>query len=90
MGFGEKFKDLRQQAQEAVAEHRDQIQDAVGAVGVAADRKTRGKHTDKIAKFGQRASEAIERFGEGDQPAGEAEAAPAASEQAPPPPPPPS
>ena len=36
MGLGDKFKDLKKQAQEAVGEHRDQIQDAVGVVGVAA------------------------------------------------------
>ena len=64
MGLGDKFKDLKKQAQDAVVEHRDQIQDAVGVVGVAADRKTKGRYTQRIAKFGQKASEAVEKVAE--------------------------
>ena len=62
MGLGDKLKGLTKQAQDAVAEHRDQIQDAVGVAGAAVDRKTRGKHTAKIAKMGQKAEDAIDRF----------------------------
>ena len=69
MGLGDKFKDLKQQAQEAVGEHRDQIQDAVGVVGVAADRKTKGRYSQKIAKFGQKASEAVDKVAD-DEPGG--------------------
>jgi predicted lipid-binding transport protein (Tim44 family) len=61
MGLGDKFKDLKKQAQETVVEHRDQIQEAVGVVGVAADRKTKGRYTQKIAKFGQKANEAVDK-----------------------------
>jgi hypothetical protein len=72
MGLGDKFKNLAKQAQESVAEHKDQIHEAVDAVSVAADRKTHGKHTAKIAKFGQKATDAVERLGgddaEGDEP----------------------
>jgi translation elongation factor EF-Ts len=69
MGLGDKFKDLAKQAQDAVAEHNEQIHDAVDAMGVAADRKTRGKYTDKITKVGQKAGEAIDKFsGEEGQP----------------------
>jgi phage-related minor tail protein len=73
MGLGDKFKDLAKQAQGAVAEHKEQIHDAVDAVGVAADRKTRGKHTDKIAKMGQKAGDAVDKFADrsGEQGAGE-------------------
>jgi MT0933-like antitoxin protein len=68
MGLGDKFKNIAKQAQDAVGEHKDQLHDAVDAVGVAADRKTRGKHTDKIAKFGQKAGDAIDKMGgEGEQ-----------------------
>jgi hypothetical protein len=68
MGLGDKFKDIAKQAQDAVVDHRDQLHDAVDAVGVAADRKTRGKHTAKIAKFGQKAGDAIDKMGgEGEQ-----------------------
>jgi hypothetical protein len=69
MGLGDKFKDLKKQAQETVVEHRDQIQEAVGVVGVAADRKTKGRYTQKIAKFGQKANEAVDKVAE-EEPAG--------------------
>ncbi len=69
MGLGDKFKDLKKQAQEAVGEHRDQIQDAVGVVGVAADRKTKGRYSQKIAKFGQKASETVDKVAD-EKPAG--------------------
>jgi hypothetical protein len=69
MGLGDRFKDLAKQAQVTVAEHKEQIHDAVDAMGVAADQKTRGKYTDKITKVGQKAGEAIDKFsGEEGQP----------------------
>jgi MT0933-like antitoxin protein len=63
MGMADKFKTLTKQAQDAVAEHKDELQDAVGAAGAAVDRQTRGKHSDKIAKMGKKANEAIDKFG---------------------------
>jgi ABC-type transporter Mla subunit MlaD len=67
VGLADKLKDLTKQAQETVAEHRDQIHEAVDVAGAAADRKTRGKHSARIAKVGQKAGEAIDRFaGDGD------------------------
>jgi MT0933-like antitoxin protein len=63
MGLRDKLTDLRQQAQETVAEHKDQIQGAMESAGAAVDRKTHGKYTDKIAKYGQKASDAVENFG---------------------------
>lgn len=71
MGLGDKLKDLRKQAQEAVGEHKDQIQDAMGVAASAVDRKTHGKHTAKIAKFGQKASDAVDTFGGEAEPAAE-------------------
>ena len=64
MGLGDKFKDLAKQAQDSVAEHKEQLQGAVEAVGVAADRKTKGRHTDKIARMGQKANDALDRLGD--------------------------
>ena len=72
MGFGEKLKELRDQAQQAVAENRDRIQGAVQVVGEAANSKTRGKYADTIAKVGERVSGGVERFakpGDADTPA---------------------
>ena len=63
MGLKDKIAGLREQAQEAVAEHKEQIQDAMETAGAAVDRKTHGKYTDKIAKYGQKATDAVENFG---------------------------
>ncbi|MGP0038875.1 MAG: antitoxin [Solirubrobacteraceae bacterium] len=62
MGLRDKLTGLREQAQEAVAEHKDQIQGAMESAGEAVDRQTHGKYTDKIAKYGQKASDAVENF----------------------------
>jgi hypothetical protein len=64
--FADKLKDLRQQAQDAVAENRDKIHDAVDVVSTTVDQKTQGKHTAKIAKFGEQAGAAVDRFSESD------------------------
>jgi hypothetical protein len=64
--FGDKLKDLRKQAQDAVAENREKIHDAVDVVSTTVDQKTGGKHTAKIAKFGEQAGAAVDRFGESD------------------------
>ena len=66
MKFGDKLKDLRKQAQDAVAENREKIHDAVDVVSTTVDQKTGGKHTAKIAKFGQQAGAAVDRFSESD------------------------
>ncbi len=62
MGLRDKLTDLRGQAQEAVAEHKEQIQNAMETAGTTVDRKTHGKYTDKIAKYGQKATDAVENF----------------------------
>jgi hypothetical protein len=64
--FGDKLKDLRKQAQDAVAENREKIHDAVDVVSTTVDQKTGGKHTAKIAKFGEQAGAAVDRFSESD------------------------
>jgi hypothetical protein len=63
MGFGDKFKDLAKQAQDAVAERKEQITEAVDRASVVADQRTGGKYTDKIAKVGQKAEQAVEKLG---------------------------
>jgi hypothetical protein len=65
MGLGDKLKELKKQAQESVAEHSEQIHDAVGVAAAAVDKKTHGKHTAKIAKFGQKAVDKVDKFGDG-------------------------
>lgn len=81
MGFGDKLKELRQQAQEAVSEHSEKIHDVVDAAAVAANEKTHGKYTNKIAKFGEKAGGAVDKFGASEEGSPEAAAdAPAAAE----------
>lgn len=63
MGLRDKLTGLRDQAQEAVAEHKEQIQNAMETAGATVDRKTHGKYTDKIAKYGQKAADAVEKAG---------------------------
>lgn len=69
MGFGDRFKDLAKQAQDAVAERKEQITGAVDRAGVAADARTKGKYSDKIAKVGQKAEQVVEKLS-GDREAG--------------------
>ena len=75
MGFGDKLKDLAKQAQGAVAEHKEQITQAVDRASVAADQRTGGKYSEKIAKVGQKAERVVEKLG-GDQDAPGAAPAP--------------
>jgi hypothetical protein len=79
MGLGDKFKNLAKQAQDSVAEHKEQLQGAVETVSVAADRKTKGRHTDKIARMGRKANDALDRLDDRDEAAGQ-EPAPSAGE----------
>jgi hypothetical protein len=60
MGFGDKLKGLRDQAEQAVAEHKDQIQNAVQTVGATANEKTRGKYATKIMNVGEKVSAKVE------------------------------
>jgi MT0933-like antitoxin protein len=62
MGLRDKLTGLGEQAQDAVAEHKDQIQNAMENAGTVVDRKTHGKYTNKIAKYGQKATDAVETF----------------------------
>ncbi len=72
MAFADKFKDLTKQAKEAVAESKDKIHEAVDAVSAVADEKTHGKYTAKIAKFGQKATDAVDKLSaDPEQPAAE-------------------
>jgi hypothetical protein len=63
MGFKDRFNELAKQAKDAVAEHQEQIHEAVEHVSVAADQKTHGKYKDKIAKVGQKAGAAVDKLG---------------------------
>lgn len=70
MGFGDKLKGLKDQAQQAVAENKDKIQDAVQIVGEAANTKTHGKYATKIAKVGEKVESKVDKFAQGEGTAG--------------------
>src|SRR5579875_2785740 len=66
MGFGDKLKGLKDQAQQAVAENKDKIQGAVQVVGEAANAKTHGKYATKIMKVGEKVEAGVDKFAQGD------------------------
>jgi gas vesicle protein len=88
MGFGDKLKGLREQAQQAVADNKDKIQGAVQVAGEAANTKTKGKYATKIAKVGERVSDSVDKFADrapdtsGDAPQEDSSAAPIVNEPA--------
>ena len=55
MPFADKLKDLRNKAEEAVVERKDQIEQAVQKAGAVADERTGGKYHDKIEQAGGKA-----------------------------------
>jgi surface protein G len=80
MGFGDKLKGLRDQAQQAVTDNRDKIQGAVQVVGETANTRTHGKYATKIAKVGEKVGQSVDKFATEGSPAG---ADPAASGDSP-------
>jgi len=73
MGFGDKLKDLRQQAQEKVSDNREKIQGAVDAASLAANEKTHGKYANKILKVNEKAGGALNNFSGADADASSAD-----------------
>ena len=59
MGLADRFKELKTKAQDTVAEHSDQIHDAVGKAAAAADQRTGGKYSERIQKAGAKADELV-------------------------------
>jgi len=82
MGFGDKLKGLREQAQQTVAENKDKLQGAVQVVGEAANNKTHGKYATKIAQVGEKVTGNIDKFADGAPEAEATEATAPAAEHA--------
>jgi DNA-binding protein H-NS len=59
VGLTDRFKEIKTKAQDTVAEHSDQIHDAVGKAAAAADQRTGGKYTERIQKAGAKADELV-------------------------------
>ncbi|MGC9221682.1 MAG: Rv0909 family putative TA system antitoxin [Solirubrobacteraceae bacterium] len=64
MGFGHKLKELRDQAQQAVADNREKIQGAVKEAAEVANLKTSGKYADKISNLGAKVSAGVDKIAE--------------------------
>jgi len=71
MGLSDRLKDLRSKAEEAVVEHKDQIQETVAKVGEAADQRTGGRYHEQIQKAGEKAAGFVEGIAEDGAPEGE-------------------
>jgi MT0933-like antitoxin protein len=62
MGLSDKLKQLGDKAKETAGEHRDQISQAVETAGAVADRRTKGKYTDKIVKATTKTEGMVDRL----------------------------
>ncbi len=77
MGLSDKLKQLSDKAKESATEHHEQITKAVESAGVIADKRTRGRYSDKIAKATAKTEAAVDRLT--DQPPDETPPPPPAS-----------
>jgi hypothetical protein len=81
MGFSDKLKQLGDKAKDAAAEHKDQISQAVESAAVVADKRTRGKYTDKIHKATQKTEGYVDRLAARVGPEGSSTSPPAPTER---------
>jgi hypothetical protein len=77
MGLSDKLKQFTEKAKESAAEHREQISGAVETAGAIADKRTRGRYSDKIAKAASKTEAAVDRLA--GPPSAEAQDAPGAT-----------
>ncbi len=63
MGLSDKLKQIGDKAKDAAAEHRDQISSAVETAAGVADKRTKGRYTDKIHRATQRTESSLDRLG---------------------------
>jgi ElaB/YqjD/DUF883 family membrane-anchored ribosome-binding protein len=69
MGIVDKLKGLTNKAEDAAAEHKDQIHDAVEKAEVTADERTGGKYHDQIQKAAAKADTFVDGLKEPEKPA---------------------
>ncbi len=82
MGFGEKLSQLAHQLQRLVSGNQDKIHGAVDTVGSVANKTTKGKFSDKIAKAGEMAKAGVVKLGSDGKAATDAEGAAGAEGEA--------
>ncbi len=79
MGFGDKVKQVGQLVQRTVSSNQDRIGGAVDTVGSVANKTTKGKFADQIAKVGEKAKEGVGKLSADGHTAADAEAGAKAS-----------
>ncbi|MGA2013674.1 MAG: Rv0909 family putative TA system antitoxin [Solirubrobacteraceae bacterium] len=79
MGFADRLKDLGAKAEEAAAEHKDQVHKAVLKAEELADRQTGGQYHDEIAKAGTKADAFVDTLQAPDAPAAKGDGSPDAA-----------
>jgi hypothetical protein len=62
MGLTDRLKDVAKKAEDAAAERKDQIREAVHKAGTVADEKTGGKYSEQIQKAGAKADSVVDRI----------------------------
>jgi hypothetical protein len=79
MEVADKLKQLLQQLQRAVSNHEGKIHSAVDTVGNVANKTTKGKFEDKIAKAGEKAHAGVGKVASNGQKTDGADGAPEAA-----------
>jgi DNA-binding protein H-NS len=62
VGIADRLKNLTKKAEDAAAEHKDQIHEAVQKAETAADQRTGGKYHDQIQKAGAKADALVDNL----------------------------
>jgi ABC-type transporter Mla subunit MlaD len=70
VGLADRLNELKTKAQDTVAEHSDQLHDAVGKAAAAADQHTGGRYSERIQKAGTKAGELVDSLKPTDESAG--------------------
>jgi hypothetical protein len=62
MALSDRLKQLSDKAKESATDHHEQITNAVETAGGIADKRTRGRYSDKIAKATAKTEAAVDRL----------------------------
>jgi hypothetical protein len=62
MGIADRLKDVAKKAEDAAAERKGQIREAVHKAGTVADQRTGGKYSEQIQKAGAKADSVVDRI----------------------------
>jgi hypothetical protein len=62
MGIADRLKDVAKKAEDAAAERKGQIREAVHKAGTVADQRTGGKYSERIQKAGAKADSVVDRI----------------------------